>query len=56
MGEPGRSMKGQMKHADRVGARWTVIVEEDGFELKDMESGEQRPVATAPTSCLEALG
>ena len=47
MGEPGRSMKGQMKQADRVGARWTVIVEEDGFELKDMESGEQRPVATA---------
>ena len=47
MGEPGRSMKGQMKQADRVGARWTVIVEEDGFELKDMESGEQRPVASA---------
>jgi histidyl-tRNA synthetase len=47
MGEPGRSMKGLMKHADRVGARWTVIVEETGFELKDMQSGEQRPVATA---------
>jgi histidyl-tRNA synthetase len=46
MGEPGRSMKGQMKQADRVGARWTVIVEEDGFELKNMESGEQRPVAS----------
>jgi histidyl-tRNA synthetase len=47
MGEPGRSMKGQMKQADRAGARWTVIVEEDGLELKDMESGEQRPVASA---------
>jgi len=47
IGEPGRSMKGQMKQADRIDARWTVIVEEDGFELKDMESGEQRPVATA---------
>ena len=46
MGEPGRSMKGQMKQADRVGARWTVIVEEDGFELKDMASGDQRPVAS----------
>ena len=45
MGEPGRSMKGQLKQADRVGARWAVIVEEDGFELKDMESGEQRPLA-----------
>jgi histidyl-tRNA synthetase len=47
MGEPGRSMKGQMKQADRAGARWTVIVEEDGFELKDMETGEQRPIASA---------
>ena len=46
MGEPGRSMKGQMKQADRAGARWTVIVEEEGFELKDMESGEQRPVSS----------
>jgi histidyl-tRNA synthetase len=47
MGEPGRSMKGQMKQADRVGARWTVIVEDDRFELKDMKSGEQRPIASA---------
>ena len=43
MGEPGRSMKGQMKQADRVGARWTVIVEDEGFELKDMASGDQQP-------------
>jgi histidyl-tRNA synthetase len=54
MGEPGRSMKGQMKHADRVGARWTVIVEDAGFELKDMQSGEQRTVATAD-ELLESL-
>jgi histidyl-tRNA synthetase len=54
MGEPGRSMKGQMKQADRVGARWTVIVEEEGFELKEMASGEQRPVATGD-ELLEAL-
>ena len=46
MGEPGRSMKGLMKHADRVGARWTVIVEEDGYAVKDMQSGEQREVAS----------
>ena len=45
MGEPGRSMKGQMKQADRVGARWTVIVEDEGFELKDMESGDEQPIA-----------
>jgi histidyl-tRNA synthetase len=47
MGEPGRSMKGQLKQADRLGARWTVIVEDEGFTLKDMLSGEQRAVATA---------
>ena len=35
---PGRSLKGQLKQADRLGARWTVIVEDDGFELKDMET------------------
>jgi len=54
MGEPGRSLKGQMKQADRVGARWTVIVEEEGFELKDMQSGEQRAVST-PAEVLESL-
>jgi len=54
MGEPGRSMKGQMKQADRVGARWTVIVEDEGFELKDMQSGDQRSVATAD-ELMEAL-
>jgi histidyl-tRNA synthetase len=47
MGEPGRSMKGQLKQADRAGVLWTVIVEDEGFELKDMGSGEQRSVATA---------
>ena len=26
-------------------ARWAVIVEAEGFELKDMESGEQRPAS-----------
>ena len=46
IGEPGRSMKGQMKQADRAGARWTVIVEDEGFALKDMSSGDQREVAS----------
>jgi histidyl-tRNA synthetase len=41
----GRAMKGQMKHADRLGARHTVILEEGGSaQLRDMESGEQREV------------
>jgi histidyl-tRNA synthetase len=39
----GRSLKGQLKHADRIGARYVAIVG-DGISasLKDMESGEQR--------------
>jgi histidyl-tRNA synthetase len=40
----GRSLKGQLKQADRVGARFVAILGEDGTQLKDMESGEQRGV------------
>jgi histidyl-tRNA synthetase len=41
----GRSMKGQMRQADRVGARHAVILDEDGgVALRDMSSGEQRQV------------
>ena len=43
--QAGRSLKGQMKHADRLGARATLIVG-DGIEVKDMASGEQRPAAS----------
>jgi histidyl-tRNA synthetase len=39
-------VKGQFKHADRIGARAVVIVG-DQIEVKDMASGEQRPVAGA---------
>ncbi len=42
----GRSLKGQLKQADRIGARRVVILEEEGAQLRDMTSGEQRPVAT----------
>jgi histidyl-tRNA synthetase len=43
----GRSLKGQLKHADRLGARLTAIVGAGGIELKDMRSGEQRAVEAA---------
>ena len=44
----GRSLKGQLKHADRVGARRVLILEADGSaQLRDMASGEQRRVDTA---------
>ena len=44
--QAGRSLKGQFKHADRIGARAVVIVEDDGLEVKDMASGEQRAVGS----------
>ena len=34
-------MKGQLKQADRIGARVTVILG-DGIDVKDMDSGSQR--------------
>jgi histidyl-tRNA synthetase len=41
----GRSLKGQLKHADRIGARFVAIVESNGHAaLRDMGSGEQREV------------
>ena len=45
MEQGGRSMKGQMKQADRVGATHVVIVG-DSLEVKEMASGEQRQVAS----------
>jgi len=51
----GRGLKGQLKHADRIGARRVVILEADGgAQLRDMESGEQRPVD--PAGLVEAIG
>jgi histidyl-tRNA synthetase len=45
-----RGMKGQMKEADRSGARWAAIVGDDELAkgqvtLKDLKSGEQESVA-----------
>ncbi|MFM9055003.1 MAG: His/Gly/Thr/Pro-type tRNA ligase C-terminal domain-containing protein, partial [Solirubrobacterales bacterium] len=38
-----RNLKGQLKQADRAGARWTAILAADGsVELKEMETGDQR--------------
>jgi histidyl-tRNA synthetase len=49
----GRSLKGQLKHADRIGARYVAIVgNEHVATLKNMESGEQRELrleAVIPT-------
>jgi histidyl-tRNA synthetase len=51
----GRGLKGQLKHANRIGAGRVVILEEDGSaKLRDMESGEQRELELAKV--VEALG
>jgi len=43
----GRSLKGQLKQADRLRARFVAILGEDGqASLKEMDSGEQRELAT----------
>jgi histidyl-tRNA synthetase len=50
----GRSLKGQLKHADRIGARHTVILEGEGSaQLRDMRSGEQH--AVEPAQLIEQL-
>jgi histidyl-tRNA synthetase len=42
----GRSMKGQRKQADRVGARWMVVLGQTTV-LRDMETGEEHEVEPA---------
>jgi histidyl-tRNA synthetase len=41
MEQAGRSMKGQLKQADRIGAK-AVVIFGDTIEVKDMDTGEQR--------------
>ncbi|MFJ8077753.1 histidine--tRNA ligase [Streptomyces sp. NPDC096176] len=48
----GKGLKGAMKNANRSGARYTIVAGERDLaegvvQLKDMESGEQAPVALA---------
>jgi histidyl-tRNA synthetase len=53
MEQAGRSMKGQLKQANRVRARATVIVG-DGIEVKDMDGGDQQAVASAEDAVAKA--
>ncbi len=46
----GRGLKAQMKYADKLGARYTIVIGDSELEsgtarLKDMESGEQTDIA-----------
>jgi histidyl-tRNA synthetase len=42
----GRSLKGQLKHAERLGARYVAIVDADGIQLKDARAATQEPVSS----------
>ncbi len=43
--QAGRSLKGQLKQADRVGAGWVLLIDE-GLQLRDMRTGEQREIGS----------
>ena len=51
----GRSLKGQLRHADRISARGVFIVGED-IEWRNMDTGEQRSVAGVQEAVRIAAG
>ena len=55
MEQAGRSLKGQIKHADRLGAKAVAIVGE-GLDWKDMTTGEQRSVTNVQEAVRIAVG
>jgi histidyl-tRNA synthetase len=52
----GRGLKGQLKHADRLGARHTVILDGEGAQLRDMSSGDQREVGLSEIAEMLRIG
>ncbi len=46
MEQAGRSLKGQLKHADRLRARFAVVAGEDDLELRDLRTGQARAIAS----------
>jgi histidyl-tRNA synthetase len=51
----GRSLKGQLKQADRAGARYVAILGADGMQLRDMDSGEQESVESAAAAVARVI-
>jgi histidyl-tRNA synthetase len=50
----GRGLKGQLKHADRLGARYVAIIDDQmRINLKDMETGDQTEVE--PSTVIPAI-
>jgi histidyl-tRNA synthetase len=46
MEQAGRSLKGQLKHADRLGAAAAILILIDGWAVRDMRNGTQQEVQT----------
>jgi histidyl-tRNA synthetase len=55
MEQAGRSLKGQLKHADRLGARYVAIVGPDETVLKDMQSARQDTLPTGADAVVHAV-
>jgi len=53
--QAGRSLKGQLKHADRIAARGVFIVGED-IRWRNMDTSEQQPVAGVEEAVQIAVG
>jgi histidyl-tRNA synthetase len=51
----GRSIKGQLKQADRAGARYVAILGADGIQLRDMDSGEMESVESAAAAVARVI-
>jgi histidyl-tRNA synthetase len=51
----GRSLKGQIRQADRAGARYVAIVGADGVQVRDMDSGEQEPVESSAAAVARVI-
>jgi histidyl-tRNA synthetase len=51
----GRSLKGQLKQADRAGSRYVAIVGPEGIQLRDMDSGEQEGVESAAAAVARVI-
>jgi histidyl-tRNA synthetase len=51
-----RSLRGQMKHADRLGSTHALILRDGEVQLRDMRTGEQRAVEPDPAQIAEAVG
>jgi histidyl-tRNA synthetase len=51
----GRSLKGQLKHASRLGARAVVIAGDDGLRVRDMRTREEQPAPDAERAAESAF-